>query len=202
MLILVALYMELICPFMNQHPNLLGAHLFASEHLSRLLCEARKYIMEYNKQIHLRGFALLKRIMMAWETNFEEAEENLWKNPTRFFIAYAITDQSRRLLWKLWRKVFFHLRAFAVLHIRHYKRGEGAGGPSNRHHTRPLLLYISIYRREKWLLLLLRWARMSLKFPSEIAWKEQLVGTLAPISCYTHSKSQKVASRFLNHRQM
>ena len=43
MLILVALYMELICPFMNQHPNLLGAHLFASEHLSRLLCEARKY---------------------------------------------------------------------------------------------------------------------------------------------------------------
>ena len=59
------------------------------------------YIMEYNKQIHLRGFALLKRIMMAWETNFEEAEENLWKNPTRFFIAYAIIRQSRRLLWKL-----------------------------------------------------------------------------------------------------
>ena len=25
------------------------------------------------------------------ETNFEEAKENLWKNPTRFFIAYAIT---------------------------------------------------------------------------------------------------------------
>ena len=28
---------------------------------------------------------------MAWQTNFEEAKENLWKNPTRFFIAYAIT---------------------------------------------------------------------------------------------------------------